>query len=345
MKKSLLALIKYLLGLGLGGVLLYFAFRGIDFADLKAELSRANLSWLLLAMGVGLVSHYFRAARWRMQMIASGYDPSLLNTFAAVMVAYLVNLALPRAGEVARCSVLLRSDRVPLSTALGTVVVERVFDVIVLGLMVLAVFFLEFDTLYQGLRLFSSNNPASAPDKGLPDWIYVVALGGLLLAGLGWFFRRQILEIPLFHKMFQFARDLIRSAMSIRYLKYPGRFVVYTLIIWICYILMTYIGFFIMPAISGLDINLIYFAWILTVVGGIGFALPSPGGMGSYHAAVVICFLGFQVLPDADASRQLGLAFATILHASQLLMMVVVGGLAYMYLWVQPPRDSTIVPA
>lgn len=342
MKKSLLAIIKYLLGLGLGCVLLYFAFRGIDLEELTTELKDANLAWLLLAIGVGLVSHYFRAARWRMQMRASGYSPSQLNTFAAVMVAYLINLALPRAGEVARCSVLLRSDKVPLSTALGTVVVERVFDVIILGLLALVVFFLEFDTLYQGLRLFSSDNPAEQGDAGLPVWLYVLALVGVLGAVLAFVFRQQILEIPLFQKIYQFIKDLLRSAMSIRKLEHPGLFVFYTLAIWGCYILMTYIGFFSMPVLRDMNMSMAYFALIITVVGGIGFALPSPGGMGSYHAAVIICFLGFQLMPDAESSHQLGLAFATILHTSQLIMMIVVGGLAYLYLWLQKPRDSAI---
>jgi uncharacterized membrane protein YbhN (UPF0104 family) len=280
-----------------------------------------------------------------MQMRASGYDPSLPNTFAAVMVAYLVNLALPRAGEVARCSVLLRSDKVPLSTALGTVVVERVFDVIILGLLALIVFFSEYDTLYQGLMLFSSGNPAETAESGFPLWLYSVAVAGFFLVLLGFVFRARLLEIPVFQKIYQFIKDLLRSAWSIRYLEHPILFVVYTCIIWGCYILMTYVGFFSMPVISNLDMNLAYFALIITVVGGIGFALPSPGGMGSYHAAVIISFLGFHILSDATSSHQLGLAFATILHTSQLLMMILVGAAAYLYLWFQKPRDSAMQPS
>lgn len=330
--------------MGIGGGLLYLAFQGIELDKLIAEVRDANLYWLLLAIGVGLVSHFFRAARWRMQLIASGYGPSTLNTYAAVMVAYLVNLALPRAGEVARCSVLFTSDKVPVSTSLGTVVVERVFDVIVLGLLAAIVFFFEYDTIYQGLVTFSSGRETGG--EGIPGWIYWVAGSMLVITAIVFLFRKQILQVSFFRKAYDkgltFINALIQGALSIRYMKRPGLFVFYTLAIWLCYILMTYVGFFSMESVSGSEINLPYFALIITVVGGIGFALPSPGGIGAYHAAVVITFLGFQLLPEQGATRELGMAFATILHTSQLLMMVIVGGVAYLYLWLKPPVDSTL---
>lgn len=273
-----------------------------------------------------------------MQLRASGYDPPMANVFASVMVTYLVNLAVPRAGEVARCSALTKSDKVPLATGFGTVVVERILDAFVLLLLILLMATLESQKIIQFFNeIFGGGEEASGPSP-----ILILAGVGVVFMGIAWIFRKKLLEFPIVQKIVGFVGELIQSALSIRKIKQPGMYVVYTILIWICYWMMTYVAFFSLEQTATLNINLLYFGLIVTIIGGIGMALPSPGGIGSYHFAVKFTFVAFAVLGTAEASGELGLVFAVIMHASQIVMMIVAGAIAFLYLWIQKPRDSAI---
>lgn len=340
MKKTLINVAKYSLGLALGAFFLYLAFRNADAEEIWQAVLEVKAGWLLTSLAVGLFSHFLRGVRWRMQLQASGYAPSHLNLFAAVMTGYLVNQALPRAGEIARCSVLYKSDRVPLTKALGTVVIERVFDLLILVFLILLAFILEFETIQRFLNeVFGASPEGSA---GPPQWLLV--MGGLMVLGvaLAWVFRGILLQLPLVQRIFAFGKELIQSALSIRYLQHPWRFVLYSLTIWLCYWMMTYIAFFSMEGFMQVEMPLIYLSLITTVMGGIGMAMPVPGGTGPYHFAVKFTFIALMVGGSREFAQTLGQSFAVVMHSSQLIMMVVVGLVGYIYLWLTPPVDSSL---
>lgn len=343
MKKTFLNVLKYSFGLLLGAFFLYLAFRNAEADEIWQAVRAVRPGWLLLSLGVGLFSHYLRGARWQMQLRASGYSPSKLNLFAAVMTNYLVNQALPRAGEIVRCSVLYKSDRVPLTKALGTVVIERVFDLLILVFLIVLAFLLEFDTIQRFLdEVFGSE---SAGRSGVPLWLLIMAGGGLLGLGLLWWLREPLMRIPVVRRVGNFLRELIQSALSIRYLERPWLFVVYTFTIWLCYWMMTYIAFHSMAGFEQVEMNWLYLSLITTVMGGIGMAMPVPGGTGPYHFAVKFTFIALLVGGSREFAATLGQSFAVVMHSSQLIMMVVFGLLGYVYLWLKPPVDASLPPS
>ncbi len=336
-RNQLISVGKYLLGIFLGVGLLYLAFKDISFSDLQVYFQQVNYGWLGLSLCFGALSHFVRALRWRMQLRASGYDTTPDRLYAAVMIGYLVNLALPRAGELARCSVLYRSDRIPLPKTLGTVAIERVFDVLILGAMVLLTISLEYDTLisYFDIR-------GNAEGGGGAPWLLPALLGLGVLGMAGFFiFRKRLLQIPLIKKGWNFVNELMQAALSIRHIKRPWLFVVYTLIIWVCYVVMTYVAFFALPDIANLPIDHVYMSIIVTAMGGIGMAMPVQGGIGAYHTVVAFTFKSLAI--GGAAAETLGLAFATIIHAAQNVGLIILfGGIGYIYLSTRPVRDAAL---
>jgi len=196
--------LKYVAAVGFGILLLYLALRNLSWEEFQKTVGEANLSWLLLSMAVGAFSHYIRGVRWGMQYRAFGYNPTNLRLFSAVMFGYLVNQAIPRGGEVARCSILIKSDKIPLAKSMGSVVVERVFDLLILVILIGVAFVLEVDVLEQLLIDFF-------PEGFSAQWLLLgLAITGL--AGLGAYigFRKHFLKVPLFKKIDDFIMSLFQ---------------------------------------------------------------------------------------------------------------------------------------
>lgn len=343
MKKTLYSVAKYLLGLISGVALFWYAFRDRTLDSLLNDLSQANIYWMLAALVVAAFSHLLRAIAWRMQLRAAGYSPSVLNTFASVMFMYLANQVLPRAGELARCSVLLKSDKVPIATSFGTVVVSRVLDMVMLFIFLGVIFGLEYDTLMGYMAQFMAKKA-----NGETDYTLLYVLGGVLivLAGMAWLLRDKLLRIPLVQKLWNFVTQLIDSALSIRNLQSPILFVLSSIAIWLMYWLNTYVGFYCFSRILAFDINYPYFALIATIMGGLGMAFPVPGGIGPYHTALIYTFTGFLAgMTSKEEAEALGQSYAILMHTSQFVMFIIVGGISYLYLVLQTPKDSAMQPA
>jgi len=341
LKNTLINIGKYLLALGFGILLLYLALKELSWEEVKEAVVTAPWEWLMLSMAVGAFSHFLRAVRWGMQYRAFGYNPSNLRLYAAVMFGYLVNQAIPRGGEVARCSILIKSDKIPLPKSLGSVAIERVFDVLILLSLIVLAFFLEYNALDQMLQktIFAERGGEEGGPSLLLILMGIAAVGGIFFL----IFRKRLLQIPIFQKVQAIFIDLYKSAFSVKDIENPMLFIVYTIGIWVCYILMTYFAFFAMDSVMALEnINMFYFATIVTIIGGIGMALPSPGGVGTYHSAVAITFGAMMVLPTYEGSYNLGGLFGTVMHISQVIMMVSLGILGYVYLMrIAPEVDSS----
>ena len=129
MNKKVISALKYVLGLGLGVLLLYFALRSVDFEEVKEGFLKANYLWVGLGLVVAILSHWFRAARGKLLFDAAGYQSNTTNLFAAIMVGYMVNQAVPRAGEISRATLGSRTERIPIGVSFGTLVTDRIFDV------------------------------------------------------------------------------------------------------------------------------------------------------------------------------------------------------------------------
>ena len=331
MNKKVINILKYVIGFGLGIGLLYLALRGVEFDKVKQGFAEANYLWVALGLVVAILSHWFRAVRWRMLIKAAGYESNSVNLFASTMVGYMVNQAVPRLGEVTKATLTSKTEKIPISVSIGTMVSDRIFDVICLATLLGTVLILQYEEIMIVFdEAFSSGDPG-ADDGGtsllLPILAGVFVLGLVLTIVL----RKQLARIPLINKIFGFIGSVWEAILSVRKMKNPGLFLFYTVGIWGCYVMMTYLVFFSLEQTANLPF---IFALTAFVMGGIGMVMPSPGGIGAYHFAIIMSFVGYASILGftKDEAQIVGTNIAFIIHTSQFLMMILVGFLAYLYL-------------
>jgi glycosyltransferase 2 family protein len=325
-------ILKYLVSVVLAGGLLWFTFKQshLDVAELGRKIAEADYRWVLLSALLTIVAHWSRGQRWRLLLEPVGHRPSPLNATVAVLTGYLANLALPRAGEVARCGTLYRLDAVPINVSFGTVVAERLFDVLMLALLLGATFLLEFDRLsgfFMGFLGAKVPGAAGSGNSGLLLVIGAVLVGGAVLAWLLYRRYRAALEAwPVYQKMLTFAKGLLDGLLSVRKLKQPGMFVFHTLLIWTLYYFMSYTLFLALPGtrnlgpLAGLTI---------LVVGALGMTAPTPGGIGSFHLLVG------QVLLLYGLTAQDGQILATFIHGVSTIMIILLGVASFVYVLIK----------
>ncbi|QJW88865.1 flippase-like domain-containing protein [Spirosoma taeanense] len=330
-------ILKYLISLAIAGGLLWFTFQQshLDAADLWRKISAADYRWVLLSAVMTIVAHWSRAQRWRLLLEpVVPQRPTSLDATVSVLTGYLANLALPRAGEVARCGTLYRLSGVPVNVSFGTVVAERLFDVLMLLLLLAATFVLEFDRLSQFFVEFLGGKlPKGSSGSGVLLFVGAVLLGVGLLA---WFlynrYREALGRHPLYQKVSGFLSGLVAGLLSVRKLRRPGAFVFYTLLIWTMYFLMSYVLFFSMPATAGLGPLA---GLTILVVGSLGMAAPTPGGIGSFHLLVG------QVALLYSLTSQDGQVLATFIHGVSTLMIIVLGVLSLLVVLLKRNKIST----
>lgn len=317
--KNLKTIIQYLLIAGIGAYFLYFVFKGTNWSEQAEKIKQADYTWLALGMGIALLSHYLRGLRAVMFYEALGYKVSVKNSILAVLVGYMMNYVIPRAGEVSRCAALNKTDDVPVDKSLGTVVTERAFDLLILIILLALVFFLQFDMMQK----FFEESLGSSSTASIPYWknpkIILLALAGLGFLFV-FLFRKKLLLLGPVQKIVSVLKGFSEGLMSIRKVKNPLLFVVYSFAIWLCYVLMMYFCLFAMQ-----PTNHISFSGCLTVfaIGTIGMVIPAPGaGAGPYHAAVIFS-LGLFGVAQEDAK-----AYAILVHGAQMVLLLLLGGIA-----------------
>jgi uncharacterized protein (TIRG00374 family) len=309
-------ILKFLLPVIIATGLLYWVFKDIDFVSTLQSFKEAN--YLLVAVGlvVALLSHILRAFRWNLMLEPMGYKASLKNTTVAVLIGYLTNLVLPRAGELARAASLQKSENIPFEKSFGAVIAERVIDVFFLGFLILLNLFLEFDRIKDLLGEMLGEKFANG-NRILLILIFLIVLGVLALA-LFMKFKESLLKVNLISKIWQVVLGLWAGFSSVLKLKNPWVFIAHSLLIWSMYYLSTYI--LCKAAPIGAELSGLAVLTIL-VMGAIGMAAPTLGGIGSYH------FLVGKIVVLYGLSAQEGINLATFLHSIQGILYVVVLGL------------------
>ncbi len=336
MKPQILKTFRSLLFLAFALFLLYLAFRDIDTEGVWNDLRHARYGWLALLLPLGLLSHLFRAWRWKLLIRPLGYDPPLSHTFYAVMSGYLANLALPRLGEVARCGSLTRTDRIPFDKLIGTVITERIVDMLILMLLTLLTFLIKiqfFGAFFRDQIFTPLGKRISSLVEGPHPWVWAALL--LFLAAtayLLWYFR----HMTLFRRMRDFLRGILQGMHTILRMEHPGLFLLSSLLIWGMYYLTAWLVVYTLPGTSSLTA---VDGLFLLVVGSFGMVVPVQGGLGAYHL-IVSTALTLYGIP-----RETGLALATIAHESQTLLILVVGAFSMMMVVMikrrEPPLPDT----
>ena len=320
MKPSLKKNIQLVLFLFLAALLLFFAFRGVNFKSIAEGFREANYLWVFVALLAGIASHIVRALRWRLLMEPIGHKPPLLNTLGALMVGYLTNIAFPRMGEIARCGSLKKTDRVPFEPLFGTVIVERAVDLIALLVLLAVVFLIRIEffgsflwneailPIGQRINSIFVNSPL------IPVMVIVAILMLIILI------RRNVFGHKLNNRITSIFWAVIDGLKSIYTMKKRRAFLGYTFLMWFLYWLMTWLMVFSTAPTSQLGpID----GFFLLVVGSMGMAAPVQGGFGAFH---IITAMGLGIY---GLERAQGLVYAIISHESQTLLVIVMA-LAYL---------------
>ena len=243
MGKKLISVVQYIFFLGLGAGLFWLSIRKLDLHEVWKSMLGADYWWMLLALVFAILSHIVRALRWNLLIETLGYKTRLSSTFFAVMVGYLANTAVPRMGEFARCGVLSKKEKIPFNALFGTVISERFFDLITLMLIIFLVIIFQMDLLRNFLNTnfwpFFDNLFSNMDSIIIFGVISLVLLGGVIW--LVWVFKYAIKKMPFYHRVSDFLRGLWSGIKSIKNMPHKWLFVFYTIIIWLFYILMTYI--------------------------------------------------------------------------------------------------------
>ncbi|MBQ5593234.1 MAG: flippase-like domain-containing protein [Bacteroidales bacterium] len=319
-KSKVASVVKYLALLALAGVLLYFSFRGVKWSDFIEGLKNCNWVWIVVSMAVGVLGFLARALRWRLLMLPLNKEITNREAFDGVNVAYLTNFAFPRAGEVARCGVMAKTGKISFEGALGTVVLERVVDLLTLIIWVLVVLLVRWQEFGSFMKenlfepLMGKFSSAIVP---IAIIVAVLALGGFLL----WHYRESIIKNRVFAKIFGIINGLKDGLLTAFKMERKGLFFLYTLLLWGTYWLTSMCTILAFPQVSSLNA---VDALFLMVIGGLGWVVPVQGGLGAYHYIVSLTLAAVYSIPQVT-----GVIFATISHEAQALTMIVCGLLSF----------------
>lgn len=325
MKKRLGDILKFTIFLGIGIFFIYWFLLKLD-SEQKAAIWQSFLSakwsWVVVVMIACLTAHFFRALRWRLLFKPLGLTPSVNNTFGAVMVTYLANLAFPRLGEVMRCAMLRTSDHIPMEKSLGTVVTERLFDMLMFVIIVLLGFLLLFnsvkDFIYDAL---------SQKFNTLPT-LTGLAITGIIIVVLLFLayklFNEKLMQFSFYRKIIELIKGCIDGIKSILHLgiKSTLLFILYSLIIYFLYIIGGWIILQAFPDIPDPARLGLSAAFVIYLFGSVGMMI-SQGGLGTYPVLV------WQAVALYGVGEATGLACGWLLWGAQQAIVIVVG-LAYL---------------
>ncbi|MDF1695821.1 MAG: lysylphosphatidylglycerol synthase transmembrane domain-containing protein [Saprospiraceae bacterium] len=348
MDKTLKNLLKTLLFLSVGVIILYIVYLKFNsdfqkecavlgipsedcnfFKTIVSYIKSANYVWVCIALMFYMVSNISRSLRWQMLLEPLSHKPKFLNTLSTVMVGYLVNLGIPRSGEFIRAGLLSQYEKMEAEKVMGTIVTSRVIDVLCLLITIALTLLFSFDNFY---NYFAQNSDLSDKFAGLLSTFNLLLLGFISLSFLAvlWKYRAALLATKIGQKVKKIFLGFWEGIVSIKDLKNPVLFVFHTIVIWVCYYLMTYLMFFSFDATT----NLAPVAGLVVFVfGTLGIVVPSPGGMGTYQYLISEALMLYGVaFPEA-------FAFANIMFFSVQLLNVFLGVIGFFFLPIYNRND------
>lgn len=278
------------------------------------DFKSVDLFWMAMVFVAFTISNISRVIRWGMLVKNLGYPVRNSRLFMSILIGYLFNLLFPRLGEVVRAGTVARTENIPMEKVVGTIVVDRIMDVIALAMVLGSAFLLEYDTLSNFL---AENKTESDGGSGF------YKLGLLLLAGVAGIFlfnkyKHRFAEFNIAKKFIKFFDGILDGLKTVGKLKQPGWFIFHSIIVWAMYFFMTYFCFFAFEPTAQLSPKI---GWIVFAFAGLGVLIPSPGGMGTVH------WLTIRALAIYGINEIEGFSFANILFFGIQIFYVIIGGI------------------
>jgi uncharacterized membrane protein YbhN (UPF0104 family) len=318
LNKQLLRAIQYVFFLGLGLALLYWAYKDVDVNDITNSLAHAKWGWVITSFGLGYVAMIIRGARWNILLEPMGYKVNTWSAIHSVAFGYCMNNIVPRSGELARCGLLNRSEKVPVDKLFGTVILERIVDLLLLGCFVILVFFTHSTEIRELLNNISNiNNSSPQEESNFGLYLGIFAVVGLIGAFVIF---KYFGHLTIVQKILNFTKGMGQGLKSIFKLRRKGLFLLLSLGIWGTWILMSQCMMFALEETQELGfLDSIFFM----VAASFGMLVPTPGGLGSYH---ITAKLGLEAL---GRSAAVGVTYGTITWAGKTVLELVMGAIGF----------------
>jgi len=309
--KKVLSLSKIIIPLAIGVFFIYLSYQNTtpeDRTNIFKYIKNADYRFVLLSAFFGVLSHISRAVRWQFLLAPLGYRPKTINSVLAVLIGYFSNLGIPRSGELLRATAMDRYENIPFQKGFGTVIAERVVDLVLLVGCILLALALQYDLIVDYLKIENMN----FLQMGVG---FVLVVIGLIL------FRKYFLlsTHPIIEKIKQFFQGIWEGMLSIKLMENKGLFIAHTFFIWLMYVLMFWVIKFSIPETVNLGMNAMIPAF---VVGGLSISATN-GGVGIYPYSVSLVLIAFGI------SKESSLAFGWIMWTCQTLMIVTFGAMAF----------------
>ncbi len=333
-KNPLKSLFTIIISLAIAGFFLWLALKDFDYTSFKKSISKANYWWVLFAACFGIAAYWFRAIRWNLMLEPMGHQISNSNSLWSISFGYLMNLTIPRSGEVARSTALYGVEKVPVDQSFGTIILERVVDLVcMLAFLALTAIF-KFQTILSFYHFVMDRKVEK--DKFVPnffekqmiklgvnnfDFFYLylkIAIAILALIGLLLFYRYKK------EKLINFGRGILKGLTSIFKLRQKGKFILYTIGIWVSYYFAAFLVCFALPETSNFTFD---DGFLILVVGTFGMIIPASGGIGAFNLAMKYGFMALFISmgKSGQLGGEVGLTYSFISLPLQIVIMLVMG--------------------
>ncbi|WP_089998047.1 lysylphosphatidylglycerol synthase transmembrane domain-containing protein [Chryseobacterium taichungense] len=315
-KSPLKSILTIVISLAFAGFFLWLALKDFDYESFRKSISKANYWWVLLAACFGIAAYWFRAIRWNLMLEPMGHTISNSNSLWSISFGYLMNLTIPRSGEVARATALYGVEKVPVDQSFGTIILERVVDLVCM------VAFLGLTLLFKGEAIYSFYKNSGIQFN--PNKILIIL--GILIVGtvLFFVFKKRLANIPVLDKIIRFIDGVFEGLTSIFKLKQKGKFIIYTIGIWISYYFAAYLVCFALPETSNFTFD---DGFLILVVGTLGMIIPASGGIGAFNLAMKYGFMALFISMGKSGALggEIGLTYSFISLPLQIIIMLTMG--------------------
>lgn len=323
MKKKIITALKITAFFAVGVFIFWLAYRGQDFGTMFESIKNTKWSWIIFSLILGLIGHYSRGMRWRLLLEPCGYKPKDSNMFASVMIMYLANMAIPRSGEFIRCGVTSKYEKIPFAVSFGTVVTERIADMLIFLALTIIVFVTQGDIVD---KILEQNPGISEKLSSLGNYVPTLIIIGVACLVLGLLAVRLAIKKNIFgigEKINSVIKNFKDGVLTILKMKKRWQFVFHTLFINFVYYFDIYLAF---KAFSFTENLTSAEALTVFVLSTYGVLVPSPGGMGTWHFIAIQLLALYGIAPDPD-----GRAWALVTHSVQDVTFLI-GGFALLML-------------